>query len=312
MLFALGCGRQQNVAAPAAAPETVQQPAALPNASGAAPEAASPNAASSDIYYMARADTRACEAPKCRGYFVRALNRPMLACAGGKLVAECYVAYLNVTALKLSAREAREVQTVFGQGRSIIRGRMAAAPTYGDELQLIASDAWYGASGAKPEGQFYRLNDAPARCTKEPCAVRRVRELNTEKSVDDRKVDLKSVNVDESLREDAAVFSIGKKGILFAGFPDRVSEFYTPVEHTEGASCGSHRGTICNGDQFCAFSLAAECGAVDVPGRCEYRPEICTKELKQVCACNGRTYGNACLAAMAGESVAEEQPCKSR
>ncbi|MFP6866611.1 MAG: Kazal-type serine protease inhibitor domain-containing protein, partial [Roseibacillus sp.] len=62
----------------------------------------------------------------------------------------------------------------------------------------------------------------------------------------------------------------------------------------------------------------ADCGATDYcfsengcnsAGTCQPRPVFCTLELRPVCGCDGRTYGNACAAASAGVNIASEGAC---
>jgi hypothetical protein len=65
----------------------------------------------------------------------------------------------------------------------------------------------------------------------------------------------------------------------------------------------------CGADEFCS-RLYGECGK---PGKCETRPKECVEHghpiVKPMCGCDGKTYDNACLAAVAGVSVDHEGPC---
>ena len=68
-----------------------------------------------------------------------------------------------------------------------------------------------------------------------------------------------------------------------------------------GASCNTN--TNCGSGLFCAGT------GCTTPGTCNVRPEVCVGIYDPVCACDGRTYSNACNANFAGFRVSAAGPC---
>lgn len=80
-----------------------------------------------------------------------------------------------------------------------------------------------------------------------------------------------------------------------------------------GGMCGGMAGHSCaDPNAYCHYEPRAMCGATDRTGTCQIRPQMCTREYRPVCGCDGQTYGNACTAASAGVSVVSEGECKGR
>ena len=86
-----------------------------------------------------------------------------------------------------------------------------------------------------------------------------------------------------------------------------------PAEPAARACGGMVAGQgACAEGEFCDFPREATCGAADAPGVCRTRPEMCTEQYAPVCGCDDQTYGNDCMAARAGVSVAAEGECPQR
>jgi hypothetical protein len=73
--------------------------------------------------------------------------------------------------------------------------------------------------------------------------------------------------------------------------------------------CGGIAGVQCPAHEYCAFGPEAHCGAGDMSGTCAKVPDACIQLVDEVCGCDDKTYGNACMAAQAGVSVVAKGSC---
>ena len=74
-------------------------------------------------------------------------------------------------------------------------------------------------------------------------------------------------------------------------------------------ACGGFAGFTCAATEYCAYVEGQLCGAADASATCQRRPDACLTNVAPVCACDGKTYSNACAAAQAGFGIHNKGPC---
>jgi Kazal-type serine protease inhibitor-like protein len=77
------------------------------------------------------------------------------------------------------------------------------------------------------------------------------------------------------------------------------------------ALCGTRGAAACPASEYCRFPAGGHCGANDGGGSCTEKPAVCTDQLSAVCGCDSQTYGNECMAAMAGVGIDHSGACGS-
>ena len=283
-------------------------------------------------FIVTHRDFRKCISPLCGGFWVKRVNEAKTTCADGKKQDECYVSAITFGGMGLSDREEEEFRGAVEAGHGLIKARQYKKKWNGIQLgTLKASEGWKSATDSVDgtfDGSFYRAADNGIRCITAPCPSTSASLLNSKDSWNVISVHLDNTqNPADADTMARATNAIGTtEGILVAGgvaIPKCIpgskcgpfvnaSDFYLKYTHTEGVSCGGHvmgPPMVCNAGQYCAWTPENMCGAFDASGKCSYKPEVCNKLYAPVCACDGNTYSNDCMAAAAGYSVSSQGAC---
>ncbi|HEY6880450.1 MAG TPA: Kazal-type serine protease inhibitor domain-containing protein [Polyangiales bacterium] len=78
------------------------------------------------------------------------------------------------------------------------------------------------------------------------------------------------------------------------------------------SSCAGPNDSTCGKGQYCNARIRFLCPDREELGVCAPRPQVCSQLFAPVCGCDGKTYGNSCLAAAAGIAVQSTGACESK
>jgi len=165
------------------------------------------------VFYSLRPDLRRCAAPRCGGYFVKAVNLTVTRCADGSYAPECYVPALDLSKLALSADAERRVRDAVQYDRLLVRGAI--------HVDLQASEAWVAITKNRADGQFARVTGTGIVCVAAPCPTLHAGVLNTKGEQDLGGLDFSDLPPQQADLAYAALSD--PRGILIAGKTTRIT-----------------------------------------------------------------------------------------
>jgi hypothetical protein len=179
----------------------------------------------SPTFFSARADLRKCASPMCGGYFVASVNQSWIRCPNGTYSRECYVASIDLSALKLSSDQEAQVRKAIGTSPDIVgvllQGKLSAppvttaiAPVY---PTLVAAHAWLAPAPTPIKGAYFGLADSGIVCITAPCPSIRGLLLNQTLKASFSQVDLSAAPGTDKEKADAIAAMSSGEGLVAVG-----------------------------------------------------------------------------------------------
>lgn len=199
-------------------------------ASDSAEEASLTRGADADdgarTYFALTADLRKCASPRCGGWFLHRLNRPLTRCHDGQLSAMCYTPVLDWSEAGVSEALQDKLLDQVRQGApsgnvdAILRGRFAPTNSTTSDPSLgrfVITEAWGINSSAPAQGTFVRVEDNGLSCLVAPCPSITETTLNTSQVTDIAQIDWAPSGItDRQISGEIDALSM-PGGILIAG-----------------------------------------------------------------------------------------------